>query len=1310
MLLTGIIPFALAADVSDSVDNSTTVEYNNISIGAGGLFTNTLINPLNSNCYVATCDMGGIYYTTNAGEEWNRNNCSRMYTACYAEDGTLFTGGYGLYSSNDNGQTIQLIYPNPNTVQYSVSLYGRNGILRVADGYDNGYVVAITVHENYLYFITINWNEVENLRLYRSLRDGSEPEILYTETVGISPLESNYQLIAEEKRILCANENEIWCYDLTTKENTVLYTPIGEINDFEKIDNTYFILDDMDEYTNILYTDDFVDYRSLNEYNTLTDTFIWNSTEYKIEWHFRYICGNNKENIFLCFYTPLEGRSNNGGVIKFDGTQFIWVYDQVWETQIDIAWNSAGIDMTYGICSDPNDDNHCLMTNMNTIYDLYYDSESNRKVTTLHSRIKTVNGYTCYESTGLDVQTTYFVRENPFDSQNIVICTTDLGLQISYDGGTSFRRMDVLYQSIYNTCYDLYFDENTEGMMYGLWSSRHDAPYNAKISDINAVGGFGVSYDGGITWDFNYSSGLPSNSIPVRMSVLSNDDELTIAVATFNNGFYISYDSGKTFTSINDGMVNYNGMIWGEDVIIVDDDIYCLTAYYDFDDPTPSYLYRYNTTTGILETIDMGELIIAKSMTYDEKAGLYVCATAYPYWEWIEKIGRNYYVNRGGGVYKLVDDRLEIFFENNDPGVYNCAFSSDGVMYITGEYGTIYTNINGTFDIYVDGLFPRLKNISFSNDEKTLYITTFGGGTYRMPTIVTESITSGYTVTFTDYDGTIISTQTVTEDNSAVLPENPTREPDADYHYTFSGWDISADAVYCDLIVTAQYAAEAHTPTSAMSENDGTHTISCSVCNEVISTTDCTDSDGDYLCDACGYQLALPEYTVTFMNYDGTILSTQTVAEGDAAVLPETPTREPDANYHYSFSKWSESTDYIDCDLTVYACYVYKSHTSVTRNATDATCTENGYTGDIVCSSCGYVISTGETVPATGHTDGSVVENGDDTHTVICSVCGEKIRSESCTDTDSDGYCDECGYKFPVYSTVTFIDWDGTEISTQTVLEGEAAILPNDPAREPDAESCYTFAGWNTDVTNVQSNLTVTAVYTLTAHTPEIRGAYDATCTEEGYTGDTYCSTCGMLLEEGTVIPMTDHIEGDAETNNDGTHTSACTVCGTEINTETCADYDSDGYCDVCAYEMNMTKFAKVSTLTNGKQYLIVGSGYALRSTIAAESVSLTESNGHYVTADEIPDDMLWTYNNGYLYTTYNGQTYYLTAYRGFNSSYTLSVETQSWWASTWSYRNGSLSTQINDWRHRTTKYLNINNGTVTLSSSGTITLYQLEN
>ncbi len=58
-------------------------------------------------------------------------------------------------------------------------------------------------------------------------------------------------------------------------------------------------------------------------------------------------------------------------------------------------------------------------------------------------------------------------------------------------------------------------------------------------------------------------------------------------------------------------------------------------------------------------------------------------------------------------------------------------------------------------------------------------------------------------------------------------------------------------------------------------------------------------------------------YTVTFINYDGSIISTQSVAKGHAAVAPPDPVK-PDSNgYTYEFVKWCYEFDNVTCNMTI---------------------------------------------------------------------------------------------------------------------------------------------------------------------------------------------------------------------------------------------------------------------------------------------------------------------------------------------------------------------------------------------------------
>ena len=134
-------------------------------------------------------------------------------------------------------------------------------------------------------------------------------------------------------------------------------------------------------------------------------------------------------------------------------------------------------------------------------------------------------------------------------------------------------------------------------------------------------------------------------------------------------------------------------------------------------------------------------------------------------------------------------------------------------------------------------------------------------GSYNLCVVLELELTY-HTVTFKDWNGTVLKTQQVEHGKAATAPANPTRTG-----YTFTGWDKAFTNVTANLVVTAQYS---------------------------INT-----------------------YTVTFKDWNGTVLKTQQVQYGGAATAPANPTRAG-----YTFTGWDKAFNNVTANLVVTAQYV----------------------------------------------------------------------------------------------------------------------------------------------------------------------------------------------------------------------------------------------------------------------------------------------------------------------------------------------------------------------------------------------------
>ena len=177
--------------------------------------------------------------------------------------------------------------------------------------------------------------------------------------------------------------------------------------------------------------------------------------------------------------------------------------------------------------------------------------------------------------------------------------------------------------------------------------------------------------------------------------------------------------------------------------------------------------------------------------------------------------------------------------------------------------------------------------------------------------------------------------------------------------------------------------------------------------------------------------------------------------------------------------------------------------TATVTNAvtTEATCETDGvrtYTAKVTFEGKEYTDTKTETLPATGHAYGEPVWKWNDGFTASATfTCGnDASHVENVTATVTNTVTTEATCKA-----------DGVRTYTAKV----------------------TFEGKEyTD--------TKTEVIPATSHDTELVGAKDATCTEDGYTGDEVCKVCQTVVKQGEVIPALGHDYKDGK----------CSRCGAE--------------------------------------------------------------------------------------------------------------------------------------------------------------------
>ena len=237
-------------------------------------------------------------------------------------------------------------------------------------------------------------------------------------------------------------------------------------------------------------------------------------------------------------------------------------------------------------------------------------------------------------------------------------------------------------------------------------------------------------------------------------------------------------------------------------------------------------------------------------------------------------------------------------------------------------------------------------------------------------------------------------------------------------------------------------------------------------------------------------------------------------------------------------------------------------HTEI-RNKKEATCKETGYSGDTWCKDCGKKILSGQTIAKTENhswdagkvtTKATCTEEGEKTFT--CSICGDKktekisatghqhteIRNKKESTCKEEGYsgdtwCKDCGKKI----------LSGQAIAKTEDHSWNQGEITKEPTCKEEGEKTFTCT--------ICGNTKTEKVSTTDHQHMEIRNQKNPTCKEAGYSGDTYCTDCGVKISSGQTIAKTKNhnwdggvITTEPTCTERGEKTFTCTICG---NTDT---------------------------------------------------------------------------------------------------------------------------------------------------------------
>ena len=242
----------------------------------------------------------------------------------------------------------------------------------------------------------------------------------------------------------------------------------------------------------------------------------------------------------------------------------------------------------------------------------------------------------------------------------------------------------------------------------------------------------------------------------------------------------------------------------------------------------------------------------------------------------------------------------------------------------------------------------------------------------------------------------------------------------------------------------------------------------------------------------------------------------------------------------------SQENDYGEFTVTI-DCPHDRTHV---ENKAIKTCSEGGYTGDVICDLCGKVVKHGENIEPDS-------EHNYINYKSIEPTCNEYgKRYLKCVNCGNEKVLEDEDYGYADHRYVLVNSVKATCTTDGYLGDSKCKYCGLENENQPENKVIKAYH-------NVEPGTSGSCLI-------NDYKSVEATCEKEGYTGDVYCTICHKVIEEGKTIEKLEHSFKDGK----------CMECGAD---EEVVKSEKDGYYEISTFDQLITYLKNVESGISGK-------------------------------------------------------------------------------------------------------------------------------